>query len=147
MVAKAAAKCAAWAKLCYTKPMTLLIRVALVIMVFFGTYVLSWIVLLLLPFDDLGFVGNVLALVIAATVARAVWQRGDAVPDTVLGAVGYGAAILGSIGFAAGFFGPMIFAPGANQGPMLGIFITGPGGALLGAVAGFFYGLSRDRGR
>lgn len=41
----------------------------------------------------------------------------------------------------------MIFAPGANQGPMLGIFITGPAGALLGAVAGFFYGLNRDRGR
>jgi hypothetical protein len=127
--------------------MNLLIRLALVCMVFFGTYVLSWIVLLVLPFGDLGFFGNLLALLIAVLVARAVWQRGDAVPDTVLGAVGYGAAILGSIGFAAGFFGPMIFAPGANQGPMLGIFITGPGGALLGAVAGFAYGLKRARGR
>ena len=127
--------------------MNLLVRVALVFMVFFGTYVLSWIVLLVLPFGDLGFVGNLLALLIAVAVARSVWRRGDAVPDSVLGAVGYGAAILGSVGFAAGFFGPMIFAPGANQGPMLGIFITGPAGALLGAVAGFFYGLNRDRGR
>jgi hypothetical protein len=79
--------------------MTLLIRVAIVIMVFFGTYVLSRIMLLVLPSGDLGFVG------------------------------------------------PMIFAPSANQGPMLGIFITGPGGALLGGLAGFFYGLNRDRGR
>lgn len=126
--------------------MNLLIRVALVFMVFFGTYVLSWIMFLVLPFD-LGVVGNILALVIAVMVARSVWRRGDAVPDTVLGAVGYGAAIVGSMGFAAGFFGPMIFAPGANQGPMLGIFITGPAGALLGAVGGFFYGLNRDRGR
>lgn len=39
---------------------------------------------------------------------------------------------VGGIGFAAGFFGPMILAPGANQGPMLGIFITGPVGFLLG---------------
>jgi hypothetical protein len=46
------------------------------------------------------------------------------------------ALIIGGIGFAAGFFGPMILAPGANQGPMLGIFITGP----LGAVAGAGYG-------
>jgi hypothetical protein len=43
---------------------------------------------------------------------------------------------LGGIGFVGGFFGPMLFAPSANQGPMLGIFITGPGGFLLGAVAG-----------
>ena len=147
MLANTFAECAAPAKLCYTKPMSQLIRVALVFVVFFGTYVLSWILLLVSPFGDLGFVGNLLALVIAATVARSVWLRGDAVPDTVLGAVGYGAAILGSIGFAAGFFGPMVFAPGANQGPMLGIFITGPGGALLGGLAGLFYRLNRDRGR
>jgi hypothetical protein len=41
---------------------------------------------------------------------------------------------LGGIGFAVGFFGPMIFVPEANQGPMVGIFITGPGGALLGLI-------------
>jgi hypothetical protein len=39
--------------------------------------------------------------------------------------------ILGATGFAAGFFGPMMLVPEANQGPMLGIFITGPGGADL----------------
>lgn len=43
---------------------------------------------------------------------------------------------LGGAGFAAGFFGPMALNPGANQGPMAGIFITGPGGALLGLVMG-----------
>ena len=47
-----------------------------------------------------------------------------------------GAVILGVVGFALGFFGPMIFTPEANQGPMLGIFITGPLGALVGAIAG-----------
>ena len=38
------------------------------------------------------------------------------------------ALLLGGIGFAAGFFGPMLLAPEANQGPLLGIFITGPAG-------------------
>jgi hypothetical protein len=42
--------------------------------------------------------------------------------------------IVGASGFAAGFFGTMIFVPEANQGPLLGIFITGPGGALLGLL-------------
>jgi uncharacterized membrane protein YeaQ/YmgE (transglycosylase-associated protein family) len=47
-----------------------------------------------------------------------------------------GAVMLGLTGFLIGFFGPMHFAPGANQGPMLGLFITGPGGVLLGAFVG-----------
>ena len=46
------------------------------------------------------------------------------------------AVILGVIGFLSGFIGPMIFTPAANQGPMLGIFITGPLGGVIGAVAG-----------
>ena len=48
------------------------------------------------------------------------------------------ALLVGGIGFAAGFFGPMIFAPGANQGPLLGIFITGPLGFLAGLAWGIF---------
>ncbi|HEU4590814.1 MAG TPA: hypothetical protein VFS13_07890 [Steroidobacteraceae bacterium] len=42
--------------------------------------------------------------------------------------------ILGAAGFAAGFIGPMIFVPEANQGPMVGIFISGPAGVALGAI-------------
>jgi hypothetical protein len=40
--------------------------------------------------------------------------------------------ILGAIGFACGFFGPMLFVPDANQGPLVGILISGPAGVLLG---------------
>jgi hypothetical protein len=47
-----------------------------------------------------------------------------------------GAVVLGGIGFLLGFVGPMILTPDANQGPMLGIFITGPAGAVLGAIGG-----------
>jgi len=54
-----------------------------------------------------------------------------------------GALIVGGIGFCAGFFGPMLFAPDANQGPLLGIFITGPLGALLGAIGGIVYAKSQ----
>jgi hypothetical protein len=42
--------------------------------------------------------------------------------------------ILSAAGFCAGFFGPMIFAPDANQGPLVGIFMSGPGGAILGLL-------------
>ena len=46
------------------------------------------------------------------------------------------AVICGGLGFVIGFFGPIIVAPDANQGPLLGIFITGPGGAMLGFILG-----------
>ena len=50
-----------------------------------------------------------------------------------------GAALVGGIGFVAGFFGPIIFAPEANQGPLPGIFITGPLGCVGGGLAGLVY--------
>jgi hypothetical protein len=51
-----------------------------------------------------------------------------------------GGLILGGIGFVAGFIGPIILQPGANQGPLLGIFFTGPLGFTLGAAIGWIYG-------
>jgi len=48
----------------------------------------------------------------------------------------FGGIALGLIGFILGFFGPMIFMPDSNQGPLLGIFITGPVGTVIGGVAG-----------
>ena len=46
------------------------------------------------------------------------------------------AAIGGVTGFVIGFVGPMIFRPDAAQGPLLGVFLTGPAGFALGLVAG-----------
>ena len=54
------------------------------------------------------------------------------------------AVILGFTGFILGFVGPMIVAPDANQGPLLGIFITGPAGAILGAIIGFVVGFIKN---
>ena len=43
---------------------------------------------------------------------------------------------VGSTGFLTGYVGPIVLTPGSNQGPLLGIFLTGPGGLVLGAVLG-----------
>ena len=47
--------------------------------------------------------------------------------------------LLGGTGFVCGFFGPIALNPEANQGPLLGLFITGPGGALLGLILGALF--------
>ena len=67
------------------------------------------------------------------------WTRIALTPAWAAG----GALMLGVTGFVIGFFGPLRFQPWANQGPMLGIFVTGPGGLLLGAVVGGALRISR----
>jgi len=47
--------------------------------------------------------------------------------------------ILGTVGFLGGFIGPIIFTPGANQGPLLGILITGPLGFSFGIIGGALF--------
>ena len=49
---------------------------------------------------------------------------------------------MGITGFVIGVFGPITFQPWANQGPMVGLFLTGPGGVLLGVVLGIMLGVS-----
>jgi hypothetical protein len=120
-----------------------LIRKILVFAVFIGTYILSWLIFLFIPTGNFGWITSIVSMLIAVGVARTFWLKADRIPKTLIGATAYGALILGSIGFAAGFFGPMIFAPDANQGPLLGIFYTGPIGFMLGAICGLFYGLKR----
>lgn len=67
---------------------------------------------------------------------RSRWWRGE----TVLGF----AAVIGGFSFAAGFFGPLIFTPQANQGPLLGIFITGPAGFVAGLLWGAWRAAQRN---
>ncbi len=43
---------------------------------------------------------------------------------------------LGTTGFLFGFFGPLALSPDANQGPLLGLLITGPGGVMAGLLLG-----------
>jgi len=80
----------------------------------------------------------------AIWAARYTWRRTEESRDDGLLALTLGGAlVVGAVGFVGGFFGPMIFAPEANQGPLLGLFITGPLGFLLGGAGGFVYALVR----
>lgn len=66
----------------------------------------------------------------------------------VLNAAPKWAGIVGGTGFALGFFGPMVFMPESNLGPITGILLTGPLGAVLGflggGIAALFGGASRQ---
>ena len=52
---------------------------------------------------------------------------------------------IGAIAFLAGFAGPILLTPDSPQGPLLGIFVTGPLGFMLGAVIGLAICVSKSR--
>jgi hypothetical protein len=52
-------------------------------------------------------------------------------------------AAVGAVGLVAGVLGPVILTPESNQGPLLGVLVTGP----LGAVAGTLIGIVARRAR
>jgi hypothetical protein len=110
-------------------------------------FTLWFIGALLLPGNTPVPIRLVTALLGSAAAGRYVWRRADGSSGALFTAVSFGALVTGAVGFAAGFFGPLIFAPDANQGPLLGIFITGPLGVLAGAVGGAVYWFLRRRAR
>jgi hypothetical protein len=109
-------------------------------LVFAGTFFFSYWLLFVQVFPQgMDWLAVGAALLAGGIFARWVWlgltMRSGGILTTVL----VWGAVVGAVGFCGGFFGPMIFRPEANQGPLLGIFITGPLGFVGGAIAGLFY--------
>jgi hypothetical protein len=55
----------------------------------------------------------------------------------------WGGFVVGGVSFLVGFVGPIIVTPEANQGPLLGIFVTGPAGFVAGVILGALYAMFR----
>jgi hypothetical protein len=105
----------------------------------FALIVIQGVIGAFLPAGTPGIVVYLLSLAATAWVVRYTWRWLEQTSAGPRHAMIVGACVVGAIGFCGGFFGPMIFAPQANQGPLLGIFITGPLGFLVGAAAGYVY--------
>jgi hypothetical protein len=100
-------------------------------------YMTLWLIgAMLLPQGTPFIIRCLASLAAAVWIGRYMWRRPESDREDLARAMGVGALLVGGAGFVAGFFGPMILAPGANQGPLLGIFITGPLGAVAGAIGG-----------
>jgi hypothetical protein len=55
------------------------------------------------------------------------------------------ACAVGAVAFLAGFAGPILLWPDNPQGPLLGLFLTGPLGFVVGTLVGLGIGLTKER--
>lgn len=79
------------------------------------------------------------SLACAALAGWYAWKLVSGEKISVGASVISGALMLGSLCFIIGFLGPMAFAKDTSQGPLFGVFITGPLGVILGAIGGYVY--------
>jgi len=117
-------------------------RSASALPIFLGTYVVTAVPLVAL--FGLRGVTLFISFVVAVVAGGYAWLHAEGMPRHLAAYTLSGAALFGGIGFAAGYFLPLLLAGGANQGPLLGIFITGPAGILIGAIAGLVYARGRS---
>lgn len=83
------------------------------------------------------WIANLMAIAAGVLAGRYVWKHPPADGGGRMARALRSGLKYGGIAFALGFFGPMLLG-GGNQGPLLGLFITGPLGFLCGAVWGYF---------
>lgn len=105
--------------------------------IFFGAF---------LPIPEAyAYIRSFIAFAIAIGISKLIWNLSEKVKSPVATFGIIGAILVGSIGFIGGFFGPIILRPDSPQGPLLGIFFTGPIGFIVGLLCGIIYGLRKDK--
>lgn len=116
------------------------------IMVFAAAFLSSyWLLFVQIMPEEPPWLATGAALLTAGALAGLIWYGLQLATPGVIGTAMAWAGIVGAVGFCGGFFGPMAFTPEANQGPLLGLFITGPLGVAAGAAGSLVYSLRRRR--
>lgn len=120
--------------------MKIIIRIFSLLFAVPATYLfVYWVPFFLLPFEITPGLVRLVSLLCAVMAGKYIWRLTDTDSHGAASCIFLGAASGAGMGFFAGFFGPLIFTPEANSGPLLGLFITGPLGFLLGGAGGFIY--------
>jgi hypothetical protein len=119
---------------------------ALIIIVPSVYYFIFWVPFSLIDLGEHYWIKALFSLLIASLSGWFIWTTSKQESGKgLIPSIFMGALLIGGIGFFGGFFGPIIFAPEANQGPLLGLFITGPIGFVLGGFLGLIYWLVKLR--
>lgn len=122
-------------------------RILLALLSFIGCYYfIYWISFAIYNGGNTTF-QRIIALFLACCAGLFIWKKTGELPNNLAVHIIKGGLITGAVSFAIGFFGPIIFTPESNLGPLLGIFITGPVGFVVGLLIGAVYWYVRVRKR
>jgi hypothetical protein len=82
------------------------------------------------------FLPSIAALIAGAIIGAALVYGSGGRKGSDFSRIFVWGAVIGGICFIAGFVGPLYIGPESPQGPLFGIFMSGPAGALLGCAVG-----------
>lgn len=121
--------------------MKTVIRIIVTMFVFVASFFfIYWLPFSLIPgAREIATLPEVVSLILAIAIGVFVWKKTSTTIDSLASHILVGGIIVGAIGFISGFFGPIIFNWGGNQGPLFGIFFTGPLGFMIGLISGAIY--------
>lgn len=100
--------------------------------------------LLIIPFGNHFWIAGTISLIITIIIG---WYSKRSTKESsirLFALIIRSSLRLGIIGFIIGFIGPII-STGANDGPLFGIFISGPLGFIVGAFNGFNQWLNDEK--
>ena len=101
-----------------------------------GWFLSYWVYFARYDLDGRAFMGRGVPFLIGVGAAAVVIAVTASLRHGFITAVVLGALGLGGLGFLLGCVGPVIIDPEADQGVLLGLLTTAPGGFLLGGPLG-----------
>lgn len=126
--------------------MNIVLRAILSTVVFAAVHFFSyWMVFLQFIPEDAPQLAWPMSLVTGCVAATFAWCSMDWKEPGLGSAISSGSLIAGSIGLVAGYFGPLFLSPATDQGPLLGLILTGPVGFLAGGAFGGLRWIWRSR--
>lgn len=88
---------------------------------------------------DNKLIPSIIFLFIGIFIVIFIWKKTKNISDNMAKYILLSGLVIGGIGFLLGFFGGPILYPTSNLSPLLGFFITGPLGLVLGGIGGGIY--------
>ena len=126
--------------------MNLTLRILYVLVTFVAFFFfVYWVPFSIFSPNHEGELPRTISIIVAAAAAVYVWVQTGRASDSFGNFVLKWALIVGATGFIIGFLGPILFRPDANQGPLLGIFFTGPIGFVAGMAGSAVYWMVRKK--
>lgn len=119
--------------------MSIVLRALLSTVVFAAAHFFSyWMIFLQVVPESPQQLAWSLSLATGCLAAAFAWYNLSSPNCGLSGAIACSALTFGSLGLVGGFIGPVVLFPEAQQGPLLGLFVTGPLGFLAGGTFAAF---------